>query len=86
MTMIDTIWNWLVAQNLDAGLPNWTLLAIGLYMVAQVVVALTPSPKDNQWLAKLLQLGGLASPRDVTGLLKRPWQVITTKAPDDVEE
>lgn len=67
---------WLVSESPIMGWPWGALLVLGLYVLAQAIVAATPTPKDDQWLKKVIQLGGLLSPKDVPGWLKKPWRII----------
>lgn len=49
-------------------------LIIGIITVATVVTGLTSSPKDDEWLKKILEILSLVSNKDVKGTFKLPGQ------------
>ncbi len=49
---------------------NWELIAAGISSVmglASVIVKLTPSPKDDEWLKKVVGFVGFLQHKDVGG-------------------
>ena len=60
---------------------NWDLVvevALGVYAVANVIVAATPTPRDDEWLAWVRQTVvrlSFLSPRDVDGWFSTPGEL-----------
>lgn len=54
---------------------NWDTLVsllIAIYAVLNIVVGLTPTAKDDEWLKKFSQFLAFLTPRDAEGTIKMP--------------
>ncbi len=69
---------------MDWVIENWELLMAGLgalLTLASVVVKLTPSPRDDEWLRRVLAFVSFLQPRGLGGL-KLPGSA-PARAPDE---
>lgn len=54
---------------------HWEQLAAAaaaLYALVSIIVALTPTPRDDEWLKRLMDWLSILKPKDADGTLKVP--------------